>query len=133
MRVLVTGDRNYTDVETIGGALERVQVMWNEPGEHIGNYPTIIHGGATGADTIAQVLAEWMGFPTEGYAADWKRYGRAAGPIRNQQMLDTGVDLCLAFHNDLENSKGTLDMVTRCQEAGVPVRLYSKGEVLEFN
>lgn len=60
------------------------------------------------------------------FPAKWKEFGRAAGPIRNQQMLDEGKpELVLAFHDDLENSKGTKDMVGRAMKADLPVILYT--------
>lgn len=93
----------------------------------------LIHGCARGADTLSEtalrviyhqkatVKPEILRFP-----AQWYKYGRAAGPIRNQQMLDEGKpDLVLAFHSDLEHSKGTKDMVTRARKAGIEVRVIS--------
>ena len=54
--------------------------------------------------------------------ADWKKHGRAAGPIRNQQMLDEGkADVVVALWDG--KSRGTLDMIQRATEAGVPVRI----------
>ena len=58
------------------------------------------------------------------YPADWARHGKRAGPLRNLRMLHEGrPDLVLAFHDDIENSKGTAHMVTIAQRAGVDVRL----------
>ena len=57
----------------------------------------------------------------ECYPADWDRHGKAAGPIRNQRMIDTGVDLVVAFHDDLEHSKGTGHMVKIARLHGRPV------------
>lgn len=82
---------------------------------------TIIHGAARGADTIADICAQLLGYEIERYPANWDEHGRAAGPIRNQEMLDTGIDLCIAFHYDLSNSKGTANMIRRCERAGIPV------------
>lgn len=83
-----------------------------------------MHGGATGADDMAGACAEFADSITEVIVvkADWKQYGRAAGPIRNQQMIDCHPDLVLAFHNDLEHSKGTKDCVNRARKAGIDVR-----------
>jgi hypothetical protein len=64
-----------------------------------------------------------MGLPVESFPADWEQYGRAAGPIRNQQMLEAKPDRVFAFHEDLEHSKGTGDMVRRARKAGVPVEV----------
>jgi hypothetical protein len=60
------------------------------------------------------------------YPAQWHKYGRAAGPIRNQQMLAEGKpDLVLAFHDDIDGSRGTKDMVNRARRAGVKVEVIS--------
>jgi len=109
---------------------------------------TLIEGGAKGADSVAKWWAE--NSPMHGYdkitplasdcpdglpnypdsppfehlhfPADWGQYGKAAGVIRNIDMLKYGEpDLVLAFHHNIYESKGTKDMVTRAREADVPV------------
>jgi hypothetical protein len=56
------------------------------------------------------------------FYADWDKHGRAAGPIRNQQMLDEGKpDLVVAFL--LPQGSGTLDMIRRTEKAGIEVRV----------
>lgn len=85
---------------------------------------TIIEGDARGADTQAGEIAWLHNFDLKIYPADWNKHGKAAGPIRNQQMLDEGKpDIVLAFHDDIENSKGTKDMVKRATKAGIPVQV----------
>jgi DNA-binding MurR/RpiR family transcriptional regulator len=60
------------------------------------------------------------------YPADWEAYGKAAGPIRNQRMLDEGKpDLVIAF-SDLPTTSGTYDMIKRAKAAGIPVYLVSR-------
>lgn len=121
MRLLVTGDRNWTDKATIRAALGAV----------ISRPPVVlIHGAARGADRIAaKVGGEEFGFSILPFPAKWSQHGRAAGPIRNQLMLDGGQpDLCFAFHDNLGQSKGTKDMVERCRKAGVPVRIWRSKE-----
>jgi hypothetical protein len=82
-------------------------------------YAVIIHGAAPGADSIARLAAEDLGLRTEAHPADWARYGRrAAGPIRNQEMLDSGIDLVIAF----PGGRGTADMVRRARKAGITIR-----------
>lgn len=116
MRILVCGCRDWTDRDVIVETL----------GEFIQFDVKIIHGGASGADAIAaQLAAETSWMTPQIYPADWKRHGRAAGPIRNQQMLDEGKpDLVLAFWDG--RSHGTLDMIKRATVAGVPVRIVSR-------
>jgi hypothetical protein len=109
MRVIVCGGRDYADVEVIREHLKFLQAV--EPDA------VIIHGAAPGADTLAGSIAGTLGFRVEVHPADWANYGRAAGPIRNQRMLDSGADLVIAF----PGGRGTQDMINRAESAGVPV------------
>jgi YspA, cpYpsA-related SLOG family len=83
---------------------------------------TIIAGGAWGADYIASEWArEQPGVTLELHPANWGEHGKAAGPIRNQQMLDEGKpNMVLAF-SDHPTTKGTADMIKRAKKAGVVV------------
>src|SRR5688572_16446636 len=79
---------------------------------------TIISGEADGADSIATdwAVINWTGY--EGYPADWKTHGKAAGYIRNKQMLEEGKpDLVIAF----PGGRGTAMMVDIAKKAGVEV------------
>jgi hypothetical protein len=74
-----------------------------------------MQGGARGADALAK---EWAMTKADlEIKADWKKYGPAAGPIRNQQMLDWGPDLVVAF----AGGKGMAGMVALARAASVPV------------
>ena len=57
-----------------------------------------------------------MGLDVEVHPADWRRYGKAAGPKRNQEMLESGLDYAIGF----PGGRGTADMLRRVQGAGVP-------------
>jgi hypothetical protein len=118
MRILFCGDREWDDVIMVGKTLQKY-----DPVDDV-----IVHGAARGADTIAGVLAEWMGFIVEPYPADWNTFEKAAGPIRNKQMLDSGLDKVEAFHNDLSKSKGTADMVRIATKADIPVTIHASLE-----
>jgi hypothetical protein len=115
MRILCCGDRNWHSLVSIEKVLE--------------GYPrdtVIIHGNANGADRMSAEIANKFGYTIESYPARWDIYGRAAGPIRNQEMLDKGKpEFVIAFHKDLENSKGTKDMVKRASKAGIPTRVIT--------
>lgn len=82
----------------------------------------LIHGGQTGADSLAGWWAERRGIETLAFPvpqAEWDRLGGAAGPIRNRRMIVEGrPDLVLAFPGD----RGTRDMVRQARRAGIPVR-----------
>lgn len=111
MRVLVCGGRDYNDRATIYRVLDEIHARTP--------VRCIIGGGATGADHIGAIWAFSRNIPDfVRFDADWKLYDKAAGPIRNQQMLDEGKpDLVVAF----PGGKGTADMVRRAEAAGVKV------------
>jgi hypothetical protein len=113
-RVLICGDREWTDETTIRVVILGLKDKW-------GKDLTIINGYAPGADLIAAKLSQSLGIDTECYPARWDAFGKRAGPMRNQQMLDSGVDEVWAFHDHITSSKGTKDMVQRASKAKVPV------------
>jgi hypothetical protein len=116
MRVLITGSRTWGNVHAIRRELEKLS-----------SGSIIIHGGARGADTIADSIARELDLEVLVFRAEWARFYRAAGVIRNEAMLKEGKpDLVLAFHEEIATSKGTHDMVRRATAAGVPVRVISK-------
>jgi len=86
----------------------------------------VIHGNAAGADRLGASCAIELNIPIRSFPANWSAYGRAAGPIRNRQMLDEKPDLVLAFHSNIEASKGTKDCITEAAKRGIPVKLVSK-------
>lgn len=111
MRILVCGGRDFDNWDLLSDTLD-----FESDYAVRGN--VIIQGGAIGADFLARVWAVDRRVSYEEYPADWKKYGKAAGPIRNQQMLDEGKpDLVVAFPGGF----GTADMVRRARKAGVEV------------
>lgn len=84
---------------------------------------TIIVGGARGADNGGLLWALAEGHKVEVYKADWAKNGKAAGPIRNQRMLNERPDLVIAF----AGGRGTFDMVARSSAAKVPVHSVTEG------
>jgi hypothetical protein len=81
----------------------------------------IVHGAARGADSIADQMARELGVRTIPIPAQWKVHGKAAGPIRNQQMLDEHPDIAITYAFRLEGrSNGTDDMISRSKDAGIP-------------
>lgn len=116
MRVLVCGGRDFDDAMTLGSWLGGIH-------KNAGPITLLIEGGAAGADTLARAFAEWQRIPVMTLEADWKRHGRAAGPIRNKQMLDEGKpNLVVAF----EGGRGTANMVKQARAAGVRVLIATK-------
>lgn len=96
----------------------------NEKGQQVFDNLVIIEGGANGADFLGKVWAKWMLVPVEEFPADWNKHGKAAGPIRNKQMLDEGKpDLVIAFL--AKDSRGTKNMIDQATKAGIPVKVVN--------
>ena len=120
MRVLIAGSRTYTYDTVIDSLIRGLQA------EH--DSLRVINGQAKGADMLAHDLAEAYGAITVPFPADWDKYGKAAGPIRNKQMLDEGKpDMVIAFLDRPESeSRGTANMIKQAQKAGVPVYVIER-------
>lgn len=125
MKVIICGDRYWDNVDVIRRELEQMP-----------NDTIVVHGACRrwdekrhrfiGADYLAGVVARDLGFEVREYPAQWGKFGRAAGPIRNEQMLlIEWPSMVIAFHGDIENSKGTKDMVGRAIAAGITVKILS--------
>lgn len=104
-KVLVCGGREYDQDEVVKWILDLLT-----PSE-------IVHGDAAGADSLASEWASNNNVPQVAYPAQWHAHGRAAGPIRNQLMLDENEDIELVV--GFAGGKGTQDMLARAQAAGI--------------
>ena len=114
MIVLICGGRNYANSKAVFDALDSLKP------------DTVVDGGATGADALAEAWARTHNVRNWIIEANWRKHGRSAGPKRNQAMLEmTHPDLVIAF----PGGAGTDDMVRRAQAAGVEVRFPDKPEV----
>lgn len=115
MRLLVTGSRDFGFPAFIVSVLDEFRTR----------DPLVIVGDCRGPDAIAKQWVEQNDGNALVFAADWDTAGKAAGPLRNQRMVTEGKpDEALAFWDGI--SRGTLDCLTRCVKAGVPVRIIPK-------
>lgn len=110
MRVLVCGSRTFNDYELMKEVLG------------VRHITTIIHGKARGADSLAGRYSEELSIDVIEFPAEWDKYGRSAGHIRNGQMVTEGKPhLVIAFWD--RSSRGTQDMINQAEKAGVPVEV----------
>lgn len=127
MRILVTGSREWTDEWELQKALLKAasRAGFDEP-------IIIVHGDCpTGADFWAHKVALHYEWTPEPHPADWDAYGKAAGPCRNQLMVNLGADVCLAFFQPGAANRGTSDCAARAEKAGIPVKRYPEGGTRE--
>lgn len=123
MRVIVTGDRHWRPHELAEQVLNRLLARYG-PGL------IIVHGAATGIDAAFAEACDDIGIEHEPHPASWDEHGKAAGPIRNQQMVDAGALMCLAFHRAISASRGTRDCVSRALAAGIPCYLIDSEKAI---
>ena len=120
MRVIVTGSRVFDDYRMIEQALLALEANLDPKWDWADI--TLIHGGAAGADSMAAQVARELGWKVEAHPADWDQYGKRAGYLRNQEMLDAGADMVVAF--PIGESKGTRMMIDLATKAGIPVEVW---------
>lgn len=108
-RVLIYGSRTWMDPEPIRALVNGLD-----------DDAVVISGGAAGADFWGMQAARQRGLAFVVYPAQWGEHGKAAGPIRNQQMLDEGKPTRAVGFRSTGRSTGTDDMTRRLVKAGVP-------------
>ncbi len=114
MRVLVCGGRHYHNQKYLFHVLDSF---------HRKNAITgIVHGGASGADTLAGDWAKQNGVFEEVFPAKWEQHGKSAGPIRNRAMADTMPDLVCVF----PGGRGTDHMLKTALDKGLDVWKWSE-------
>jgi len=114
-RVLICGSRNFSNKTVIENIMKGFL-----------SDTVIIQGGARGADALAKEIAKALHLTCVEYPADWAKHGKAAGAIRNAQMLKEGKpNIVYAFYEVYGNSPGTRDMVTKAEKAKICVYEYS--------
>jgi hypothetical protein len=119
VRVLIFGNLDWYDFAAVHWKLRE---LLREDPELV-----VVEGGARGADTAGLVAATDLGVPVDPYHAEWSKYGRAAGPVRNQRMVDEGrPDLALVCYQG-EPDRGTADMLRRLKKANVPTERVMVG------
>ena len=119
MIVIFCGDRNWNNFKVIE------QVILSYPPDL-----TIVEGDCRGADKISGYLGRQLKRTVISVRAEWEIYGHGAGPIRNRKMIREYKPVeVVAFHNNINSSKGTHDMIVASLEVGLSVKLYNdKGE-----
>ena len=112
MKIAVIGSRNFTDENVLENELNLIK----------DKVELVISGGASGADKLAEKWALDNNIPIEVIKPDWKIYGRAAGVIRNKQIIES-CDYCYAFWD--KKSKGTLFGINYCKKISKPIKIIN--------
>ena len=117
MKVIIAGSRHMLeDYDLLEAGINATSWHFSE----------VVCGLALGADTWGKKWAEHRGIPVAEFPADWKKYGRAAGPIRNKQMAEY-ANAAIVFIWD--NSRGSANMIKQMKELNKPVFVVQNGQL----
>jgi glycerophosphoryl diester phosphodiesterase len=111
MKVIIAGSREIADFVAVETALLKSEYKATE----------IVSGGARGVDKVGEEVATKHGIPIKVFKADWNKFGRAAGPIRNKQMAEYADALIAVWDGE---SKGTANMILQAREFGLKIFIY---------
>ncbi len=114
MRLIVSGSRNTQH----RSAMAQVKAGYASCLKLFPAATTLLQGGARGIDAAAKAFFSNLGIPVEDYAADWNRFGKAAGPRRNRHMAERGELLLAIWSGD---SPGTHSMINEARKKQLPV------------
>ncbi len=107
-KIIIAGCRDYTNYEEAKEYIKRCIDPLREA------YTLIfLSGGCRGADQIGERFAKENNFELQQYHADWKRFGKGAGPIRNLQMVEN-CDMVICFWDG--KSRGTSSLIFLAKE-----------------
>lgn len=113
MKILVSGSRNLDEMDLVWVTLGSVETTL-----------LIVGDCKSGADLFARRWAWFYQVPMEVHAADWKKYGKRAGPKRNGAMVATGPDLGIFFFMLKEENAGTKDCYKQARDAGISTEAF---------
>jgi hypothetical protein len=112
MKTIIAGSRTVTELAEVSKAVRESGFAVTE----------VVSGGARGVDALGEEWANQAGVPVKLFPADWKKYGRGAGPIRNSHMAEYSEALIAVWDG---KSRGTKDMVAKAQKRGLRVFVYT--------
>lgn len=118
-RVIIAGGRDFSDYEMLLAQMDKLLVRY-KPQEI-----QIVCGEARGADTLGKRYAQERGIQVTSFPADWERYGKRAGYLRNAEMAEN-ADALVAFWDG--KSRGTANMIELARQRGLQIRIIRYGE-----
>jgi hypothetical protein len=112
MRVIIAGSRNENRYDIVANAIDLSEYKVTK----------IISGGCRGVDKLGEQYAKDHKIPFQVFKAEWSRYGKAAGPVRNQKMAESADALIAILY---PGSKGTRSMIKIALKQGLKVFVYT--------
>ena len=116
--VIICGSRNYSNYEKLRDSCDYYLSGKIKSGEEV----VIISGGARGADSLGERYAQERGLQCRVFPADWEKYGKRAGYLRNEKMAEI-ANACIAFPHAYSENKGTEHMIRIARQRNLLVRV----------
>ena len=110
MKLIIAGTRNFDDVELMYSSIEHL----------IGQVTEVVSGHARGADQMGEMWAHEHNIPVKLFEANWQKFGKTAGFIRNEHMAKYGDSLVVFWDGE---SKGTYNMIYQMRKLSKPVEI----------
>lgn len=121
MKICIGGYRGFHDYEKFKAAVLKVFEEWNiSLNKENKKDVTIVSGGSSGVDSLAERLADELELEKKIEKPDWDNYGKAAGPMRNSEMIKIATHL-IAFPS--KYGRGTQDTIRKAQNKGIPIKV----------
>lgn len=116
-KVIIAGGRDFSNLQFLTESCNAVLKPLMKD-----NAITVISGNAPGADRIGERYAQEKGLKIKRMPANWKKYGKAAGPIRNREMAEQ-ADALIVFWDG--SSRGTAHMIDITRKKGLEVTVFN--------
>jgi hypothetical protein len=113
--LIIAGGRDWTPKPS-DYALVKLFIFNHDIDEIVSGHCTDYEGNVTGADKMGEDVAKVLGLKLTTFKADWKKYNKSAGPIRNKLMAEY-ADGCILF----KGGRGTASMKREAINAGIPI------------
>jgi len=111
MKTIIAGTTTIKDFDVVKAAIEKSGFEISE----------VVSGSARGVDSLGELWAKRRNIPVTRFPAEWSRYGRSAGPIRNRQMAEYAEALIAVWNG---RSRGTRDMIRQARRNGLKVFIF---------
>lgn len=116
VKIIIAGSRSFTDFDLL-----KKKCDYYLSDAIANNYNIeIVSGTAKGADKLGESYALEKGYHIAFFPADWKKHGKRAGYLRNQEMADYADALIVFWDGE---SRGTMHMIDLAKKKGIPVRI----------
>ena len=112
LKLIIAGTRQFDNYKITKTTVERVIKSWNNV-----EIVEVVCGECRGPDLLGKRWALNKGIKIKSFPADWEKYGRAAGPIRNKQMVEYANAAIVFWDGRSRGTKSLMDLLRKMDNA----------------